>query len=160
MHPLRVALHEVTWHGAWLYGVDRTCAETAAASRGTSHVRTKQRCKYTTSVHVQKLPLKSYSHLFRIAPIRQERSECSRAGNSDIKASRILRNQSQNWHRHDTKHSHDTKQKYDTKTGMIKKHRLDAKHKYDTKPQAYSNSNSNNFNYPTRDNFVVVIADW
>ena len=26
------------WHGAWLYGVLRTCAETAAVSRGTSHV--------------------------------------------------------------------------------------------------------------------------
>ena len=30
-----VALHEVTW--AWLYGVHRTCAETAAVSCGTSH---------------------------------------------------------------------------------------------------------------------------
>ena len=26
------------WHGAWLYGVHRTCAETAAVSCGTSHV--------------------------------------------------------------------------------------------------------------------------
>ena len=25
------------WHGAWLYGVHRTCAETAAVSCGTSH---------------------------------------------------------------------------------------------------------------------------
>ena len=25
------------WHGAWLYGVHRTCAETAATSCGTSH---------------------------------------------------------------------------------------------------------------------------
>ena len=25
------------WHGAWLYGVHRTCAETAAVSSGTSH---------------------------------------------------------------------------------------------------------------------------
>ena len=27
----------VKWHGAWLYGVHRTCAETAAVSCGTSH---------------------------------------------------------------------------------------------------------------------------
>ena len=27
----------VKWHGAWLYGVRRTCAETAAVSCGTSH---------------------------------------------------------------------------------------------------------------------------
>ena len=26
------------WHGAWLYGVHRTCAEPAAVSCGTSHV--------------------------------------------------------------------------------------------------------------------------
>ena len=103
-----VASNKVTLKtGAWLYGVHRTGAETAAASRGTGHITTKQRCKYTTTVHVQKLPLKSYSHLFRIAPIRQESSEYSTAGKSDIKASRILSNMSQNWHR------------YNTKTGMI-----------------------------------------
>ena len=28
------------WHGAWLYGVHRTCAETAAVSCGTSHAST------------------------------------------------------------------------------------------------------------------------
>ena len=27
------------WHGTWLYGVHRTCAETAAVSCGTSHAR-------------------------------------------------------------------------------------------------------------------------
>ena len=27
----------MNWHGAWLYGVHRTCAETAAVSCGTSH---------------------------------------------------------------------------------------------------------------------------
>ena len=32
----------------------RTCAETAAILRGTSHVTTKQRCKYTTSVDIKK----------------------------------------------------------------------------------------------------------
>ena len=25
MHPMDVALHEVTWHGAWLHGVHRPC---------------------------------------------------------------------------------------------------------------------------------------
>ena len=32
-----MALHGVTWHGAWLYGVNRMCAVTAAVSCGTSH---------------------------------------------------------------------------------------------------------------------------
>ena len=27
----------IKWHGAWLYGVHRTCTETAAVSCGTSH---------------------------------------------------------------------------------------------------------------------------
>ena len=40
------------WHGAWLYGVHRTCAETAAVSYGT--MQPCQRCKYTTSVDIQK----------------------------------------------------------------------------------------------------------
>ena len=44
-------LHEATWHGAWLY-TER--AETAAVSRGNSHVTTKERCKFTTWVHIQK----------------------------------------------------------------------------------------------------------
>ena len=35
-YPLRMWLC-MMWHGAWLYGVHRTCAETAAVSRGTSH---------------------------------------------------------------------------------------------------------------------------
>ena len=52
---------------AWLYGEYRTCAETAAVSRGTSHVTTKQHCKYTTSVDLQKRAAKSYSHSIRIA---------------------------------------------------------------------------------------------
>ena len=42
MHPAYVALHEVKVStGAWLYGVHETCAETAAVSRGTSHVTAK-----------------------------------------------------------------------------------------------------------------------
>ena len=44
---------------AWLYGVHRTCAETAAVSRGTSHVTVKQRCKHSTSVDVLKRAIKS-----------------------------------------------------------------------------------------------------
>ena len=40
-------------------------AETAAVSRGITHVTTKQRCKYTTSVDMQKRAIKSYSHSFR-----------------------------------------------------------------------------------------------
>ena len=38
------------WHGAWLYGVHRTCTETAAVSCGTSHasaVSTLLRCIYS-----------------------------------------------------------------------------------------------------------------
>ena len=35
-HTLRMWLC-MKWHGAWLYGVHRTCAETAAVSCGTSH---------------------------------------------------------------------------------------------------------------------------
>ena len=39
MHPTFVAWTEVPLEtGAWLYGVHRTCADTAAVSRGTSHV--------------------------------------------------------------------------------------------------------------------------
>ena len=37
-----------------LYGVHTTCAETSAVSRGSSHVTTKQRCKYTTWMDIQK----------------------------------------------------------------------------------------------------------
>ena len=41
-------------------------AETAAVSRGTSHVTTKQHCKYTNSVDIQNALYKSYSHSSRI----------------------------------------------------------------------------------------------
>ena len=41
-HPTGVAWNEVTLYtGAWLYGVHRTCAETAAVLRGISYVITK-----------------------------------------------------------------------------------------------------------------------
>ena len=42
-------------HGAWLYGVHRTCAQTAAVSL--MWHQPCQRCKYTTSVDIQKLKL-------------------------------------------------------------------------------------------------------
>ena len=41
-------------------------SETAAISRGTIHVTTKQRRKYTTSVDIHKRATKSDSHSFRI----------------------------------------------------------------------------------------------
>ena len=34
---LRMWFNCMKWHGAWLYGLHRTCAETAAVSCGTSH---------------------------------------------------------------------------------------------------------------------------
>ena len=37
-----------------VYGVHRTCAETAAVSRGIGHETTKQRCQYTTSSDIKK----------------------------------------------------------------------------------------------------------
>ena len=45
------------WHGAWLYGVHRTRWD------GNSFMRHQpcQRCKYTTSVDIQKCAIKSYS---------------------------------------------------------------------------------------------------
>ena len=44
-------------HGAWLYGVHRTCRD------GSSFMwhQPCQRCKYTTSVDIQKCTIKSYS---------------------------------------------------------------------------------------------------
>ena len=50
------------WHGAWLYGVHRTCAETAAVSCGTSHAS----IKYTTSVDIKKMHCRKASHSCRI----------------------------------------------------------------------------------------------
>jgi len=58
MHLTYVALHEVIdmVHGCVVY-TERT--ETAAVSRDTSHVTTKQRCKCTTSVDIQKRGIES-----------------------------------------------------------------------------------------------------
>ena len=50
-----VASDEVTLKtGAWLHSVHRTFAEMAVDSRGASHVTTKQRCAYTTSVDIRR----------------------------------------------------------------------------------------------------------
>ena len=45
------------WHGAWVYGVHRTCQD------GSSFMwhQPCQRCKYTISVDIQKHTIKSYS---------------------------------------------------------------------------------------------------
>ena len=54
-HSPYMASNKVTLelvHG-YNYGVHRTCAETAAVSRGTSDVTTKQRCNDTNSVDIQ-----------------------------------------------------------------------------------------------------------
>ena len=51
-----MALHEVTRNGRLVY-TER--AQTAAVSRGTSHVTTQQRCEYTTSVNIQNALYKS-----------------------------------------------------------------------------------------------------
>ena len=54
MHPRYMASNKVTLKtDAWMYGVHRTCAETAAVSRGTSKGRTKYRCKHF--LDIQKL---------------------------------------------------------------------------------------------------------
>ena len=51
-------------HGCMVY-TER--ADMAAVLSGTSHVRTKQRCNYTTWEHnYSKLAVKSYSHSFRV----------------------------------------------------------------------------------------------
>ena len=54
MHPTYVALHEVTSHGVWLTVYTKLAPRRQQVSRGTNHVTTKQRCKYTTSVGIQK----------------------------------------------------------------------------------------------------------
>ena len=47
------------WHGAWLYGVHRTCTKTAAVSCGTSHASTVN----TTLVDIQKHAIKLVTHV-------------------------------------------------------------------------------------------------
>ena len=50
-----VALHGDMAHGCTVY-TER--AQTASVSRGTSHITTKQLCKYTASVDIQKRAIK------------------------------------------------------------------------------------------------------
>ena len=45
MRPAYVALHEVMWHGAWLYGVQRMRRDSSSFSRGINHLTTEKRCK-------------------------------------------------------------------------------------------------------------------
>ena len=61
------------WHGAWLYGVHRTRRDWLSGSRFLWH-QPCQRCKYTTSVDIQKRAIKTI-HSCRITC---ERSESAR----------------------------------------------------------------------------------
>ena len=61
------------WHGAWLYGVHRTRRDWLSGSRFLWH-QPCQRCKYTTSVDIQKCAIKTI-HSCRIIC---ERSESAR----------------------------------------------------------------------------------
>ena len=65
------------WHGAWLYGVHRTRRD------GSSFMwhQPCQRCKYTTSVDIQKRAIKSYSLMQNHM---RAQWVCSRAENSAI----------------------------------------------------------------------------
>ena len=47
----------IKWHGAWLYGVNRTHQDSSSFMWH----QPCQRCKYTTSVDIQKCAIKSYS---------------------------------------------------------------------------------------------------
>ena len=60
------------WHGAWLYGVHRSCAETAAVSCGTSHASAVS--TDTTSVGIQKTRYKA-SHSCRTTCERSESTQ-------------------------------------------------------------------------------------
>ena len=57
MHLTYVVLHEVTW--SWLYGVHRTRRD------GSSFMwhQPRQRCKYTTSVDIQKRAILLFTHV-------------------------------------------------------------------------------------------------
>ena len=73
MHPTYEALND----GAWLNGVLKTGAQTAAVSRGTSHATGKQRCQYTTSVDIKGTLYKRIQSLTE-NHIQHERSESAR----------------------------------------------------------------------------------
>ena len=66
MHPTYVALYEVTWLGAWLCGVPRTC-------RDSNSLEWHHPCKNQTALQLHHLGgyskrvVKSYSHSFRVS---------------------------------------------------------------------------------------------
>ena len=68
------------WHGAWLYGVHRICAEMAAVSCGTDQPC--QRCNYTTSVDIQKTRYKKL--VTHVEPHASAVSLLKRAENSAV----------------------------------------------------------------------------
>ena len=70
------------WHGAWLYGVHRTCAEMAAVSYSFMWHQPCQRCKYTTSVDIQKTRYKKL--VTHVEPQVSAVSLLKRAENSAI----------------------------------------------------------------------------
>ena len=71
-----VAVNKVTLQtGAWLYGVHRTCAEAATVSCRTNHVTSKQLCRYTASMTVEKRANTGCSHACihnRMRPVLSE----------------------------------------------------------------------------------------
>ena len=60
-----------------VHGVHRTCAETAAVSRGTSHATTKDRYQYTTSVDIKNSRYKRIQSLIQ-NQMRHVRCESAR----------------------------------------------------------------------------------
>ena len=61
--------------GARLSGIHRTCAETAAVSRSTSHARTKERYQYTTFMDINSTSYKRIQSLIQNHIIVQELCE-------------------------------------------------------------------------------------
>ena len=73
-----MAFNELTLRTvAWLNGEHRTCAETAAVSRGTSHATTKERYQYTTSVDINNTRYKRIQSLIQ-NHMQHVRSESAR----------------------------------------------------------------------------------
>ena len=74
------------WHGAWSYDVHRTCAETAAVSC--------HRCKYTTSVDIQKGALKLVTHVEPTYESSESAQESSKSAQESGKQRYISHHQS------------------------------------------------------------------
>ena len=65
MQPTYVVSNNVTLYtGMWVYGLNRTCAETAAVSRGTSHANSVVRRLYHFGGYSKRA---GYTHSLRIA---------------------------------------------------------------------------------------------